>query len=112
VDRPVDVRLAEALGYKHPEEIPELMTTLWSKSYDWCGEGAELNEVALVPFRSVEGRIAWHAFRRAEFRDSAEYMAWSRNVAYCEWLIGTINAGVCVVLPSGRVINGGNRGEK
>jgi hypothetical protein len=113
-DRPVDVRLALALGWTglHQDERglwwadpPTPWVPKRSSDYAWCGEGAELNEVALVPFWSGD-RVGWNAYRRAYKRDPFETLDPSRNVAYCEWLIAAIAAGVTVRLPGGRVING------
>jgi hypothetical protein len=102
-DRPVDVRLAEALGYGSPEEIPELLTELWSHSYAWCGEVQELND--LTATRHHWGR--WHAWQDGDGGTthlSGAGDSW--RLAICEWVIAAIAAGVRVVLPGGRVIEG------
>jgi hypothetical protein len=90
-DRPVDVRLAEALGWtglelrpdgwwgRDPETGFRDPIKVWSQSYAWCGEVAELNRWCLNPFS---------------------------RMGVCLLVIHSIYDGETVRLPGGRVING------
>jgi hypothetical protein len=94
-DRPVDVRLAEALGWTGLEQYAGRLAGLWwgrnpengfrdpvkawSQSYAWCGEVAELNRWCLNPFS---------------------------RMGVCLLVIHSIYDGETVRLPGGRVING------
>jgi hypothetical protein len=113
-DRPVDVRLAEALGwtgllYDADRNVwegwnPDRGLPDWprySSNYAWCGETLDLNDLTMR--RTVDGVSVCGPYSIGEFilGKGPDFCH-----AVCEWLIAAIAAGVRVVLPGGRVING------
>jgi hypothetical protein len=126
-DRPVDVRLAEALGWValnsddgygcppggvYLEPIPKR-----SSDYAWCGEFAELNDLSIEEWYddSVLHPKRWQASKTLRDLRACEDVgdndfngpvAAGWNAAIIEWGVAAIAAGVTVRLPGGMVING------
>ena len=115
--RPVDVRLAEALGYgeklKWRRGRWELLDRVMgegievyhpvpqkSSDYAWCGEVQHRNDLDVYK-NAAHGWNAWCPM----FRDVVALSFPDPRIAICEWVIAAIAAGVRVVLPGGRVVN-------
>jgi hypothetical protein len=127
-DRPVDARLAEAMGWSHcrvareqwwgippvghySELIPER-----SSDYAWCGEFAELNDLSVEEYYddNVLHPKRWQASKTLRDLRACEDVgdndfygpaAAGWNAAIIEWGVAAIAAGVTVRLPGGRVVN-------
>ena len=135
-DRPVDVRLAEAMGcvlspYRAVADyIPDgsLFTCscdehrgngpfalAYSSDYAWCGEVQHLNDLSVktrwIPsgrmyYVDVDGALVSYEHGESSRLKCILGMSNDPRIATCEWVIAAIAAGVRVVLPGGRVING------